>query len=107
MDDALWMHDDLDRIVWQAKQKVCLDDFERLVGECRTVDRDLATHRPGWMLKRVSKCCLGQPGFAPRPEWSARRSEYHAPDLTSIPARYALENRTMLAINGHDLAAPM
>ena len=51
--DALRMHDDLDAVVRQAEQEVRLDDLERLVGERRAVDGDLASHAPGRMPQRV------------------------------------------------------
>src|SRR5207244_2742714 len=43
MYDALRMDNDLDALVRQTEQIVRFDDLERLVGECRAIDRDLAT----------------------------------------------------------------
>ena len=47
MDDALRVDDDLDGVVVDIVQPVCLDDLQPLVGERRRVDRDLGAHRPG------------------------------------------------------------
>ena len=47
VDDALRVDDDLDRVVADIVQPVCLDDLQALVGERRRVDRDLGAHRPG------------------------------------------------------------
>ena len=51
MDDALRVDDDLDGVVADIVQPVCLDDLQPLVGERRGVDRDLGSHRPRWMAK--------------------------------------------------------
>ena len=44
VDDALRMDDDLDRVVLDIVQPVCLDDLQALVRERRGVDGDLRAH---------------------------------------------------------------
>ena len=53
VDDALRVDDDLDRVVADIVQPVCLDDLQALVGERRRVDGDLGAHRPGRVAERL------------------------------------------------------
>ena len=47
VDHALRMDDDIDRVVVDIVQPVCLDDLQALVGQRRRVDGDLGSHGPG------------------------------------------------------------
>ena len=46
MHDALWMHDDVDRIRWRVEQEVRLDQLEPLIHQRRRIDADLRPHGP-------------------------------------------------------------
>ena len=47
VDDALRVDDDLDGVVADIVQPVCLDDLQALVRERRGIDGDLGAHAPG------------------------------------------------------------
>src|SRR2546423_4009865 len=70
VNDALRMHHDIDAIIRQVEKKMRLDYFERLVGEGRTIDRDLATHLPRRMSQGIFDGGLCQLILAP----TAKRS---------------------------------
>ena len=104
--DALRMHDDLDPIVRQPEQKVCLDHLERLVGERRAVDGDLSSHPPGRMLQRVGERRAAR--AAPAVHWRNGPPDAVRIDASHLDARAAgdaLQDRAVLAVDRHDLAA--
>ena len=79
VDDRGRVDDDLDPIVREPEEPVCLDHLEPLVRERCRVHRDLRSHRPGWMSQRVGDGHRGEVGRASargtgRPRPSARAS---------------------------------
>src|SRR2546423_9903048 len=105
MDNALRMHHHVNAIIRQIEEKVRLDYFERLVGERRAVDGDLATHLPRWMSQRVFDGGLCELLFAPATERPTRRSQHNSSHLRCGVTCDALQNRAVLAIYRNDLAA--
>ena len=99
VDDALRMHDDVDRVVVDIVQPVCLDHLQALVREGRRVDRDLRAHRP----RRVAQGLLGRDrGERLRrrvEERAARRGEDQPRDRRPRLADQALPDRRVLRVD--------
>ena len=96
--DALRMDDDVDRVVVDIVQPVCLDDLQALVRERGRVDRDLGPHRPRRMAQRHG----GRDGVqAVRriEERPAGRGEHEAADGGHRLADEALPDRGVLGID--------
>ena len=55
VDDRLRVHDHVDLLVGRAEEPVRLDHLEALVHQRRGVDRDLAAHRPGRVLRAPAR----------------------------------------------------
>src|SRR5688572_14086845 len=98
------MNDHLDRIVRKPEQKMRLDDLERLVHQRRTVDRDLATHRPGRMLQSVGDSRISQALLGPFPKRSARGGEDHPANLAAVASPDTLQNGAVLAVHRDNLS---
>src|SRR5712692_916673 len=98
------MYHDFDAIVRKAKQKMCFDDFEGLVGERRAVDGDLAAHLPGRVPQGIIHTRRRESLRAPAAEWSARRGEHDSTDGRRRVSGDALKDGAVLAVNGNDLA---
>ena len=62
MDDALRMYDDIDIFVISAEEVMSFDDLQSLVHHRGAVHRDLCTHIPVWVRKRISHCHLKATG---------------------------------------------
>src|SRR4051812_34012179 len=92
VNDALRVNDHLDAIVRNSKEKVSLDHLERLVRQCRAVDRDLSSHAPGRMVKRILERRLSETLGGPLSKRTARRGDDHAADIDALTASNALEN---------------
>src|SRR5262245_64215547 len=99
MDDALGVHDHIEPVVRETKEKMRLDDLERLVDEGGAVDRDLGSHAPRRVLQclvyRGRRDAIGLPGSKRAP----RRGE---DETTGCRARagQALEDRAVLGGDG-------
>src|SRR5687768_15872097 len=104
VNDALRVHHYVDAIVRKAEKKMCLDDFECLVRERRRIDGDLPPHRPRWMPQRFFERRARELIVAPSAEWSPGSREDYSAHIGVRPARYALKNRAVLAVNRHYLA---
>src|SRR6185437_13713008 len=80
------------------------DYFERLVGERRAIDGDLAPHSPRRVTQRILHCRPRELRVAPVAEWSAGSGEHHPTQLRCRMAGDALQDRAVLAVHGDDLA---
>src|SRR5207237_7741003 len=103
---ALWMDNYVDALVGKPEQEMSFDYLERLVGECRAIDGDLASHSPRRMTKRVIYSRGGESLGAPVPERSAGRGEHDTPNLRCRMSGDALEDRAVLAVDGHHFTRP-
>src|SRR5438552_2295322 len=93
------MNHDLDVLVREPEQEVRFDHLECLVGEGRTVDRDLPSHAPGRMAQCIIYCRRRESLNAPVTERAAGSSEHNATNLRRRMSSNALENRAMLAVD--------
>ena len=102
VDDALWMHDDLDLLEGQVEEPVRLEDLQPLVHQRRGVEGDLRPHAPGGVVERL----LDRDGAhllqRLRAEWPARRGDEQPPHFLDALAAQALPDRAMLAIHRQD-----
>src|SRR5687767_9644286 len=105
MHHALGVDDHLDTVVGQSEEEVCLDDLERLVGQRRAVDRDLAPHAPGRVLQGVGERGILQLPAAPLTKGSARRRDDESSHLPRWTAGDALEYRAVLAVDRNQLSS--
>src|SRR5204863_3051758 len=99
VDDRGRLEHDLDAVVRNVEEEVCLDQLEALVGERRGVDRDLRAHAPGRMRERLLRSHADElvPGApAERP---ARAGEDERVHLLCTATFEALEERRVLAVN--------
>ena len=53
MDDALWVNDNVNVVIVNAKQVMRLDDLQTLVHEGGRVHSDLAAHAPVGVLQSI------------------------------------------------------
>src|SRR6185436_14446510 len=104
VNDALWMHHHVDPIVRKSEQKMGLDDFERLIGESRAVDGDLASHSPRRVSQRVLDRRRRQPFDAPVAKRTTRGGQHDATNLRRRMTGDALQDRAVLAVNGNYFA---
>ena len=51
---------DLDLVVGDVEEPVCLDHLETLVHQGGAVDGDLGAHIPGWVRQRIARADIGQ-----------------------------------------------
>src|SRR5579883_539426 len=58
MHNALWVDDNLDLVIGDAKEPVRLYDFQPLIHQSGRVNRDLWPHPPGGMRQRLGYCDL-------------------------------------------------
>ena len=96
MDDRRRMHDDLDPVVRDREQEVRLDHLEPLVRKRRRVDRDLGSHRPGRVGKRLLGRDVGELVALAAAERPAARRQDDALRRTELGA---LEERRMLTVD--------
>ncbi len=92
------MDDDVDRVVVDIVQPVCLDDLQALVRERGRVDRDLRPHRPRRMAQRHGRRD-GVEALRRVQERPARRGEHEAADGAHRLADEALPDRRVLRID--------
>ncbi len=97
--DALGMDDDLDRVVADIVQPVCLDHLQPLVGERRRVDRDLGAHRPRRVAERLLGGDRGQVRGGRVEERSAGGREQESRDRRELLSRERLPDRRVLGVD--------
>ncbi len=97
--DGRRLDHDLDPLVRQVEQEVCLDDLEPLVGERRRVDGDLRAHAPGRVSERIVGCYVLELRSVAAAERSARGGEHDGVDRLRGTALQALEERRVLAVD--------
>src|SRR5207237_2430894 len=84
---ALWMDNYVDALVGKPEQEMSFDYLERLVGECRAIDGDLASHSPRRMTKRVIYSRGGESLGDTVAERSAGRGSPHTTHLRTRNTR--------------------
>ena len=100
------MDDRVDLTQRQTVEAHGLDDLKALVHQRRGVDGDLRTHCPVRVLERVGLRLSRKLLQAQAVERPARAGQNEALDLTAVAAALqALEDRAVLAVDGHDLRA--
>ena len=100
------MDDRVDLTQRQTVEAHGLDDLKALVHQRRGVDGDLRTHCPVRVLERVGLRLNRKLLQAHAVERPARAGQNEALDLTAVAAALqALEDRAVLAVDGHDLRA--
>src|SRR3954465_13553246 len=102
MDHTLRVDHHIDPVIWKSKEKMRLDDFQRLVGERGAVDGDLASHPPGRVPQRVFHGGCRQALGAPVTKRPARSGEHHSLHLRCWMSGDALEYRAVLAVDRDD-----
>src|SRR5258705_9249834 len=104
MDHALRVDHDIDPVVWKIEQEMGLDHLQCLVRESGAVDRDLLSHPPGRVSKRILNGCRSNAVGAPVAKWAARCREHNPPYFRARMSGDALEDRTVLAADRHNFA---
>ena len=91
---------DLDPVVVEAEQEMRLEQLESLVGEGGRVDRDLGSHVPGRVCKRLGRRDVGELLTAPPTEGAARGGQHERMHGFRITALQALVRGRVLAVDG-------
>src|SRR5688572_28893495 len=106
MNDRLRVDHYIDAVIINAEQKMRFDDFQRLVGERCTIDRDLGTHVPRWMPQRILARDVFELSARMIAERTARSRKNQTSNFFIMSAAQALQNCAVLAVNRNELAAP-
>src|SRR6266550_4496189 len=99
------MYHNVNAIEHDVEELVCLDDFESLVHQGGTVNRDLCAHVPCWMRECIRNGDVLQLVACTAAERTAARGQDDAPHLGRTSAAQALVNRGMFRVDRHDLTA--
>src|SRR6185503_10880891 len=89
----------------ESKQPTCFYHFQPFVHQRRRINRDLRTHLPGRMRKRLFDSSLAHALDGRLPKRPARCSENQSLDFARLFATHALMQRVVLAINRQKFCA--
>ena len=100
VDDRLRVDDDVDALVGDAEEVMCLDHLEALVEQRRRVDRDLAAHVPGRVRERLLARHVAE--VAAAAEGPARRGQHEPVHRARRLGVDQLVERRVLGVHGNE-----